>query len=104
MSVDNVHTPTETDDTILIEEPVKRLVILKGVVSWVTGAGVGTIVHAIIDNNVAVETRIQRITLPIASAVIAYAAKDASRQFTDAKIDELADEFGKAIAFIKNVQ
>jgi hypothetical protein len=80
----------------------ERLAITKYIVSWIVGAGVGTIVHRVIDNNVEPETKVQKITVPAASLVLGYAAKDASAAYTNAKIDKLAAWYDKTIAFIKN--
>jgi hypothetical protein len=96
---------TTIDETITdVEDPVERFVITKQIVSWVVGAGVGTIVHRIIDNNVEPETRTQKVTVPVASLVIGYAAKDATTAYTNAKIDSIADKVTKALAFLKNPQ
>ena len=108
-----------TDDNVIIGDKVKedvsddkpteqdgavqdQLVVLKWIVSGIVGVGVGKIVHSIIDRSVDPEerTRTERITVPAAAFVAGGMAKDASRRYTDAKVDDIARKFKKLQAAI----
>lgn len=63
--------------------------IAKKIVSTIVGTGTSKIVHGIIQNNVPVNNNIDKVTVVSASAVLGYAAQDASSSYTDRKIDEI---------------
>lgn len=63
---------------------------LKSVVSLVVGVGTSKIVHTIIRNNVDPENVIDEVTVYAGSAVIGMMAADATKKYTDDKIDAAA--------------
>lgn len=66
------------------------LAITKKIVSTVVGLGVSKIVHDIIANNVDVSSTAQKVSVGSASIVLGMAAADATKDYTDRQIDELA--------------
>lgn len=64
--------------------------ITKKVASFIVAAGTGKIVTAIIQNNVEPEKIYQKVEIIAAGIVIGGMAKDATKTYTDAKIDEYA--------------
>jgi hypothetical protein len=79
-----------------------QFIVTKTIVSWIVGAGVGKIIHAVINNNIEPETTTEKVTVPAAGFVAAMMAKDLTRQYTDAKIDEIAEQVTKIKKFISN--
>jgi len=69
---------------------MKKIDIVKKAVSFVVGTGVAHIVHSIISNNVDIEKTHHKVTVPVASVAIGMMAADATCEYTDAKIDEIA--------------
>jgi hypothetical protein len=63
--------------------------ITKAVVAFVVGAGTSKIVKEIIKNNTTPDKVTDKAAIMIASYVLGAIAADASKQWTDAKIDKL---------------
>jgi hypothetical protein len=70
---------------------MNKLEVTKNVVSFVVGVGTSQIVKTIIKNNVQPENVIEKITVTAGSFVLGAIYADASRKYTDTKIDELVD-------------
>ena len=64
----------------------------KKTVSFIVGLGTSKIVRDIIKNNVDVETVIDQVTVTSTSFVIGSMVKEATREYTDAKIDKLVNK------------
>jgi hypothetical protein len=91
--------------------PINKTAIAKQITSWTVGAGVGTIVHAIVRNNTQpaltltedgeLQTekskRSTKVTVPAASFVVTLMAKEACSDYTDAKIDEVVAWWNKHV-------
>ena len=77
-----------------------KLDIAKKATSLVVGVGASKIVADIILNNVNPTTIVTKITVAVAAVVIGAMASDATKKYTDAKIDEFLDAY-KQLA-IKN--
>lgn len=65
--------------------------ITKKAASFIVGAGTGKIVAAIIQDNVDPEKIHEKVEVIAAGVVIGAMAKDATKHYTDAKIDEYAE-------------
>lgn len=74
-----------------------KIDITKKISSFVVGMGTGKIVTAVIGANVPTDSIIEKITVYSAGVVIGMMAKDATKQYTDVKIDE-------AVAFVHQIQ
>lgn len=70
-----------------------KLELLKAVVSSIVGIGTTKIVKDIISNNVEIDTPVNQVTVVAGSVVIGAMAADATKEYTDAKIDEIAALF-----------
>lgn len=77
-----------------------KLDIVKKAVSFVVAAGTSVIVNQIIANNVNIEKTHQKVTVPIAAIAIGGVVADASSDWTDNKIDEIAEALSSV--FSKN--
>jgi len=78
--------------------PNSKIDIVKTVVGFVVGAGASRIAKSIIDNNTDEEERLHnRAATYSASLVIGAMAAEASREYTDRKIDEIAAFWEKNI-------
>lgn len=64
-----------------------KIAIAKQAASWIVGAGTAKIVSSIIQNNVDPEKLYQKIEVLAAGIVIGSMAKDATKAYTDTKID-----------------
>lgn len=71
--------------------------LVKGLVSFVVGSATAAVVKEIIKNNTDPEKVTDKAAVIIASYVLGAIAADASKKWTDAKIDEL-------IASIKKIK
>lgn len=67
-----------------------KLDIAKLVVSAVVGTGTSKIVASVIKNNTSPEKITDVVTITSASFVLGAIAADASKKYTDTKIDEIA--------------
>lgn len=74
---------------------MNKLDLFKNIVSTVVGIGTTKIVSTIIRNNVEPETPVEHVTVYAGSVVIGAMVADASKNYTDTKIDE-------AVALIKS--
>ncbi|ADD80957.1 gp066 [Rhodococcus phage ReqiPepy6] len=70
-----------------------KLEMLKLAVSSIVGVGTSKIVKSIIANNVELDTPVDQVTVTAGSFVIGAMVADASKDYTDAKIDEIAEAF-----------
>jgi hypothetical protein len=70
-----------------------KLELLKTITSTIVGIGTGKIVHGIISTNVDTESPVDKTTVFAASFVIGGMAAEATKQYTDRMIDEVADLF-----------
>lgn len=70
---------------------MNKLDIAKLAISAVVGAGTTKIVVAIIKNNVQPDKITEKVAVASAAFVLGSMAADASKQYTDAKIDEIAN-------------
>lgn len=66
---------------------MNKIEIAKHTASVIVGLGTGKIVKDIIKNNTEIVTRTDMVTVASASVVIGSMASDATREYTDAKID-----------------
>ncbi len=69
---------------------MNKIEITKNVVNLVVGLGTTTIVKSIIKNNTTQETVTDQVTVAAGSLVLGSMAVDATKQHTDAKIEEIA--------------
>lgn len=74
---------------------MNALVITKSVVTLIVGAGTTKIVGAIIQNNVSPEKVIDKVTIAAGTLALGGMAADASRKYTDSKIDEIANWYAE---------
>jgi hypothetical protein len=65
-----------------------KIAIAKGTVTLIVGAGTSKIVHQIIKNNTEPQSVVDTVTILIGSFVFASMAVDASKKYTDSKLDE----------------
>jgi hypothetical protein len=68
---------------------IDKIQIAKGVVTFIVGAGTTKIVRSIIQNNTDPDKLVDKIEIASASVVIGMMASNATKQFTDQKIDEI---------------
>ena len=68
-----------------------KIALAKNAVSFVVGAGVTKIVHAIIANNVQPTKPVDQVTVTAASIVLGSLVADKTKDYTDAKIDEIVE-------------
>lgn len=68
-----------------------KLELLKTVVSTIVGIGTSKIVHGIISSNVETDSPVDQVTVFAGSMVIGSMVADATKTYTDAKIDEAAN-------------
>jgi tetrahydromethanopterin S-methyltransferase subunit C len=71
--------------------PISKTEIAKTVVGCVIGAGTSKIVKCIIDGNVHTEKKTDKATTSAASLVLGWMAADATKAYTDAKIDSIVN-------------
>lgn len=69
--------------------------IAKGAALAIVGMGTSKIVAGVIKNNTDPEKVTDKVAIASAATVLGYMAADASRKYTDAKIDEIADQIKK---------
>jgi hypothetical protein len=67
-----------------------KLDITKTVVSIIIGSGTAKIVHQTIKSNTSPENVVDIVTMYAGAVVIASMVADASKKYTDTKIDEIA--------------
>lgn len=77
--------------------PINKTNIAKTVVGFVVGAGTSKIVKSIIDKNVEPEKKTDKVAVASASLVVGSMAADATKKYTDAKIDEIVDWWEKNV-------
>lgn len=80
---------------------MNKLDVTKAVVNFVVGAGVTKIVNDIVANNTNPENIYQKVTVVSGAVVVGMMAKDASKVYTSAKIDEYAQSLRELKASIK---
>lgn len=83
---------------------MNKLEITKKVATFVVGVGTSKIAQSIIQNNVSTDTVIAKVTVNSAALVIGMMASEATKKFTNAKIDEYASLFADAKDKIKEAQ
>lgn len=66
---------------------MEKIKIVKTVVNFIVGIGTGQIVRSIIQNNTNPEKVTEKVTIAAGSIVLGSMAADASKTYTDAKID-----------------
>lgn len=78
--------------------PKSKTEIAKTIVGFVVGAGASRIAKSIIDHNTDDEERLHnRVAVASSSLVIGLMAADASKKYTDAKIDEVVSWWEKNV-------
>ncbi|ADD81064.1 gp066 [Rhodococcus phage ReqiPoco6] len=70
-----------------------KLEMLKLAVSSIVGVGTSKIVRSIIANNVEIDSPVDQVTVTAGSFVVGAMVADASKDYTDAKIDEIVEIF-----------
>lgn len=65
--------------------------LAKQAIKLVVGVGVSKIVNDIIENNVEAEKAHHKVAVPVASTVVGLMAADASSDYIDYAIDEIAE-------------
>lgn len=80
---------------------IDKLDLTKKVASIIIGAGTTRIVTGIIKNNTAPDKIQDKIAIASAGLVLGAMASDATKKYTDAKIDELAAWYKETRAEIK---
>lgn len=83
---------------------MNKIDIVKKAATIIVGLGASKISSGIIKNNVAVESVIEKITVTSASIVIGMMTGEATRKFTETKIDEVVAAIDKARNNIKEAQ
>lgn len=73
-----------------MDNNITGLDVTKFAAGWLVAAGAGRIVSAIIQNNVDAVRLSHKLEIFAAGVVIAGMTKDATKAYTDAKIDQLA--------------
>jgi uncharacterized membrane protein YcjF (UPF0283 family) len=68
-----------------------KLDLTKNVASFVVGTGTTKIVTGIIQNNIVADNLYSKVTVVGAGVVIGMMAADATKSYTNAKIDEAAN-------------
>lgn len=76
---------------------ISKTDIAKNVVGLIVGAGTAKITKRVISNNIEPEKKVDKVTVTAASLVIGSMASDATRKYTDAKIDEIVDWWAKNV-------
>lgn len=71
--------------------------IAKTIVGFVVGAGASKIVKGVIDKNVEPEKKTDKVAVAAASYVVGAMAADATKKYTDAKIDEIVEWWEKNV-------
>lgn len=79
-----------------------KLEMLKLAVSSVVGVGTSKIVRSIVANNVELETPVDHVTVTAGSFVVGAMVADASKDYTDSKIDEIVEIFKSIRESTKN--
>jgi large-conductance mechanosensitive channel len=74
---------------------MNKLAIAKMAVSAIVGAGTTKIVTAIVKNNIQPDKLIDKVTVVSGAFVLGSMAADASKKYTDAKIDEAVNWFNE---------
>ena len=69
---------------------MNKLELTKTVVSTIVGAGAAKIVNAIVQNNIEPEKTTDKVVVTSGSVVLGMMTADMTKQYTDAKIDQLA--------------
>lgn len=72
---------------------MNALQITKFAVGLVVGSGVSSIVHTAIKNNVQPKNLLQTVKIGSASLVLGAMAADATKNYTNSKIDEMIESF-----------
>lgn len=72
---------------------MNKIAVTKNVLNIMTSLGTGAIVHQTIRNNVDPTNLIQKITIPVASYVLAGLVANASSSHMDAMVDEYATKY-----------
>lgn len=75
---------------------MQKLDVFKYAARFVVGSGTMTISNAIIRNNVTADSMPQRISIAVASLVIASIASEATREHTDRRIDGVVEMWNKS--------
>ena len=73
-----------------------QLAIIKGIVSTVVGIGTYQVTGAVIANNVAATNAFGKIAIGSTKIVVGMMASEATRAYTDKKIDELTEAWKSA--------
>jgi hypothetical protein len=71
------------------------IAIAKLLAKGIVHLGTGSIVSAIIKNNITPETTIQKVTVPASAFILGAIISDAAKDYTDNFIDETVDMFKK---------
>lgn len=74
-----------------------KIEFAKTAVSFVVGSGTSKIVVGIISNNVRADKVTDQVAITSAGVVIGMMAADATKKYTDAKIDEIVDWWKKNV-------
>lgn len=83
---------------------MNAVTVTKFVVRSAVGLGTSKIVHSIIKNNIQPEKTIENIEVATASMMIGMMAADATKKYTDAKIDEYVAAWKKLTTKIKETE
>lgn len=86
------HNETPTKGKIM-----NKIELIKTATNIVVGSGVVKISHSIIRNNVRPENVVDQATVIAGSIVLGQMAADASKNYTNAKIDEIASWWNENI-------
>lgn len=68
-----------------------KLDLTKSVINFIVGAGTTKIVSQVVQNNTNPKNAAENAQLVAGSVVLGCMAADATREYTNAKIDEIAD-------------
>lgn len=68
-----------------------KIDLIKGLATFIVGSATATVVKEIVKNNVSPDKVTDKAACIIATYVLGAIAADASRQWTDTKIDELIE-------------
>jgi len=66
-----------------------KLTVAKRIISAAVGFSVSKIVYSVVENNVSASSAVDRAAIAAGTYVLGAIAADASRNYTDAKIDEI---------------
>lgn len=72
---------------------MNKIKVLKVIVNFIVGVGTTKIVYGIIKNNTDPENTFDKATIGAGSLVVGSMAGDATKSYTDTKIDDLAKAF-----------